>query len=142
MKISTFWKRNGTPHFKKTRINITIMMHHTKALTHQRAGLPLSPWGCKLLASVVLGSSDITSLTYSLSSVTWCTLLICFPNSSGELGIFVKMPEGCEVKRKYVKLISKGANNKERTEVDFSKAWAKKCWENNYTYVQIIHCYY
>lgn len=74
------------------RITIIKRMHNAKVLIQRIKDLVLvSGWGSKISASEVLGSSDITSLTYSLSSLTWCTeFSLCCPKSSAELGICIK----------------------------------------------------
>lgn len=39
---STFWKINGTPHFKEMKRNIITTMHHKKALIHHMKDLVLA----------------------------------------------------------------------------------------------------
>lgn len=95
------------------RRNIMITMHHNKTLIHQRKDLVLaSGWGCKISAPAEHGSLDMTSLAYSLFSLTWCSEFACFTNSTEELGIFIDNPEGYEI-RKRKHSISLGKHNLE-----------------------------
>jgi len=67
---NTFSKKSGTPHLMRIKANITTTTHHKKDLTHHQKDLNLdSARGSKISASTALGSSDMTSLTYSLVSL-------------------------------------------------------------------------
>lgn len=74
-----------------------ITRHPAKALIHHKKDLTLvSDCGCKISASAVLVSLDITSRTYSLSSLTRYTEVECFPNSSEVFVIINETPEAVE----------------------------------------------
>lgn len=98
MKWHTFSNRKGTPHFMKIKRTTIHIKHHISALDHHFMALFLVSTGdCNIYASVVLGSSFITSLTYSLSSFTWIPPFECFlSKSSAESGISYLTPETCK----------------------------------------------